>query len=262
MVYRQRIKELCAANGSSLSVSYLDLNRVDSIWATWLVDTPEEVLAVLNEVSARLNAAAGYVRDPALTRECSMWPGCHGCGAVHVSRLPANPPGNARPHHRLAVGGFLARTSPSAHELPRPHTRRYHPPHRRIPANEAGQVDVRAVLVCDRTVAGRRRGAAQADAVSRVPSYRALRDQQRAHRVPELSEADRARVTLRGARRPCSAPEGSDSHRGSRGHGAVGDSTGATGDWAPSCFPSTHSYSPLPSRHSAVPARTSWSPAC
>lgn len=85
-VYRQRIKELCAANGSSLSVSYLDLNRVDSIWATWLVDTPEDVLAVLNEVCARFNTAPhththSHSHAPAVVR-------CQGAMSVVLSMFP------------------------------------------------------------------------------------------------------------------------------------------------------------------------------
>lgn len=52
-VYEQKIRTMCAANGSTLAVSYVHLMDSEPILAYWLADAPKDMLLVLNEAATR-----------------------------------------------------------------------------------------------------------------------------------------------------------------------------------------------------------------
>jgi DNA replication licensing factor MCM2 len=48
-IYKDRIRSMCAANGESLHVSYLDLSHEQPTLAVWLADAPTEILEAFDE---------------------------------------------------------------------------------------------------------------------------------------------------------------------------------------------------------------------
>jgi DNA replication licensing factor MCM2 len=52
-LYEQKIRNLCAANRSSLTVSYLHLMNAEPVLAYWLADAPKDMFLVLNEGATR-----------------------------------------------------------------------------------------------------------------------------------------------------------------------------------------------------------------
>ena len=48
-LYQERIRTMCAANGESLHVSYLDLSAQEPLLAVWVADAPGELLAAFDE---------------------------------------------------------------------------------------------------------------------------------------------------------------------------------------------------------------------
>lgn len=52
-IYEQKIRSMCAANLSSLQVSYAHIVEAQPILALWLTDAPKDMLLVLNEAATR-----------------------------------------------------------------------------------------------------------------------------------------------------------------------------------------------------------------
>jgi DNA replication licensing factor MCM2 len=52
-MYEQKIKSMCASNGSTLQISYLHLMEFEPVLAVWLTDAPRDMLDVLNEAASR-----------------------------------------------------------------------------------------------------------------------------------------------------------------------------------------------------------------
>jgi len=52
-LYEQRIRSMCAANRSTLEVSYLHLMQKEPIIAIWVADAPRDMLDILNETATR-----------------------------------------------------------------------------------------------------------------------------------------------------------------------------------------------------------------
>jgi DNA replication licensing factor MCM2 len=52
-IYLHKIRNLCAANGSSLTVSYVHLMESEPVLAFWLADAPKDMLLVLDEAATR-----------------------------------------------------------------------------------------------------------------------------------------------------------------------------------------------------------------
>jgi len=52
-LYEQRIRAMCAANRSTLEVSYLHLMAKEPIIAIWIADAPRDMLDILNETATR-----------------------------------------------------------------------------------------------------------------------------------------------------------------------------------------------------------------
>jgi DNA replication licensing factor MCM2 len=52
-IYEQRIRAMCAANLSTLHVSYVHLMEVEPVLAVWLADAPRDMLEVLKEAATR-----------------------------------------------------------------------------------------------------------------------------------------------------------------------------------------------------------------
>ena len=53
-VHEQKIDDMCAANESSLLVSYLHLSHYAPILAIWIADVPRQMLALFNDVATRV----------------------------------------------------------------------------------------------------------------------------------------------------------------------------------------------------------------
>jgi DNA replication licensing factor MCM2 len=52
-IYQQKIRSMCASNGSSLQVSYVHLMESEPVLAFWLADAPKDMLLVLDEAATR-----------------------------------------------------------------------------------------------------------------------------------------------------------------------------------------------------------------
>ena len=52
-IYQQKIRNMCAANGSTLQVSYVHLMDSEPVLAFWLADAPKDMFLVLNEAATR-----------------------------------------------------------------------------------------------------------------------------------------------------------------------------------------------------------------
>jgi DNA replication licensing factor MCM2 len=52
-IYEQKIRAMCAANQSSLQVSFVHLSEAEPVLGFWLTDVPRDILDVLNEAATR-----------------------------------------------------------------------------------------------------------------------------------------------------------------------------------------------------------------
>jgi DNA replication licensing factor MCM2 len=52
-IYEQRIRQMCASNLATLTLSYMHLMEAEPVLAVWLVDAPRDMIDVLNEAATR-----------------------------------------------------------------------------------------------------------------------------------------------------------------------------------------------------------------
>ena len=92
-IYEDRIRNMCAANQSTLEISYEHLMKHEAILAIWLVDAPRDMLDVLNEAATRqtmrMFKSYGAIHDEIHVRiaELPIIDSLRGLRRTHLDRL-------------------------------------------------------------------------------------------------------------------------------------------------------------------------------